>query len=395
MNGRQRAPFRADHVGSLLRPASLLEMRARAKEGRVTPEALRAHEDECIDAVVRMQEGIGLMGVTDGEYRRYSFHGDFIGRLNGVEFKLFNPPADLAPPTTSSVGAASSRGSSARQDGAPASSRNRTNAPFAAVVSDKISLPEGGIELENFRYLHSRTRHVAKQTIPSPTMTHFRGGRAAIDRAAYPDMAEFFVDLARVYREEIAGLAGAGCRYLQLDDTNLAYLCDEQMRAGAAARGEDVERLPHDYARLINDSVRDRPDDMSVCVHLCRGNARSRWFAQGGYEPVAEVVFNELDVDGFFLEYDDERSGDFSPLRFVPKDKIVVLGLITSKRGELENADLVKRRIQEASAHLALEQLCLSPQCGFASAAEGNLLSEDDEKKKLELIVSIAADVWA
>ena len=276
----------------------------------------------------------------------------------------------------------------------PSGARTVGTAPFVAVVSAPMARPESGIEVENFRFLESLTTRTAKQTIPSPTMTHFRGGREAVSKAAYPEMEQFFADLARVYREEVAGLAAAGCRYLQLDDTNLAYLCDEGMRAKVAARGEDVEALPREYARLINQSIRDRPDEMSVCIHLCRGNARSRWFAQGGYEPVAEVLFNEMDVDGYFLEYDDERSGDFAPLRFVPKGKTVVLGLVTSKSGKLEDPDLVKRRIDEAARYIDLEQLCLSPQCGFASAAGGNLLSEDEEKAKLALVVRLAAEVW-
>jgi 5-methyltetrahydropteroyltriglutamate--homocysteine methyltransferase len=390
MAGRTRAPFRADHVGSLLRPKSLLDLREKAARGEVDAATLRAHENACIDAVVAMQEGLGLEGITDGEYRRESFHGDFIGRLEGVEFKLFSPPG------SSSAGPTAGRDLDASTAAAPETPvpKPRENAPFAAVVSARIALPKGGIEVENFRYLESRTRRTAKQTIPSPTMTHFRGGRAAIDETAYPEMSEFFADLARVYREEVAGLAAAGCRYLQLDDTNLAYLCDENMRAGAAARGEDVERLPRDYAQLINESLRGRPEEMSVCVHLCRGNARSRWFAQGGYEPVADVVFNELEVDGFFLEYDDERSGDFAPLRFVPKGKTIVLGLVTSKRGELEDADAIARRIDEAARFIDIGQLCLSPQCGFASAVGGNLLTEDDEKRKLELVVSVASRVW-
>lgn len=364
MTKREQPPFRADHVGSLLRPRSLLELRDRAERGEVSAAALRAHEDECIREVVAMQENLGLQSVTDGEYRRESFHGDFIGRLGGVEFKLFNPGREVG------------------------------KAPFVAVVSDKMTRPVEGIEVANFSFLQSVTRATAKQTIPSPTMTHFRGGREAIDRGAYPEMESFFADLARVYREEVAGLAAAGCRYLQLDDTNLAYLCDDKMRAQAAARGEDVTRLPHDYAALINDSIRDRPADMSVCVHLCRGNARSRWFARGGYEPIAEVVFNELDVDGFFLEYDDDRSGDFTPLRFVPANKTIVLGLLTSKSGALEDTEEIKRRVDAAAEYIDLEQLCLSPQCGFASAMQGNLLTEDDEKRKLALVVELAEEIW-
>jgi 5-methyltetrahydropteroyltriglutamate--homocysteine methyltransferase len=365
MSKREAAPFRADHVGSLLRPASLLAMRKQADDGAVGAEALRAHAEQCIARVVRMQESLGLEAITDGEYRRESFHGDFIGRLDGVEFKLFNP-----------------------------SGQGPGVGPFVAVVSAKMMLPAGGIETENFKFLKSQTTHTPKQTIPSPTMTHFRGGRDAISKTAYPEMEMFFADLARVYREEIACLAEAGCRYLQLDDTNLAYLCDDTMRAKVRDRGEDVERLPHDYAALINASIRDRPKDMAVCVHLCRGNARSRWFAKGGYEPVAETIFNELDVDGFFLEYDDERSGDFAPLRFVPKGKAIVLGLVTSKRGELEDPDLLKRRVAEAARYIDIEQLCLSPQCGFASAAQGNLLTEDEQNRKLALVVELAAEIW-
>jgi 5-methyltetrahydropteroyltriglutamate--homocysteine methyltransferase len=368
MTQRATPPFRADHVGSLLRPQALLAMRERAKKAEVTPEQLRTYEDECIRKLVAMEESLGLKSITDGEFRRETFHGDFISKLEGVEFKQIFPPG-----YTKAGG---------------------HEAPFVAVVSQKMRHPAAGIEVENFRFLKSLTRRTAKQTIPSPTMTHFRGGRDAIDKTAYPTMNEFFADLARVYREEVAALGAVGCRYLQMDDTNLAYLCDEKMREQAVARGEDLERLPHDYARLINESIRDRPSDMAVCVHMCRGNARSRWFAEGGYEPVAEVIFNEMNVDGFFLEYDDERSGDFAPLRFVPKNKVVVLGLITTKRGALEDRDAIKRRVDEAAKHIPLEQLCLSPQCGFASISEGNQITEDDEKRKLGLVVELAAEIW-
>ncbi|HEX7082400.1 MAG TPA: 5-methyltetrahydropteroyltriglutamate--homocysteine S-methyltransferase [Gammaproteobacteria bacterium] len=368
MSSTSRAPFRADHVGSLLRPRSLLELRERVKAGKVHHDALRAHEDECIREVVNMQEALGLESITDGEFRRETFHGDFLSKLENVEFKqLFEPGGDGS---------------------------GRHEAPFVAIVTGTLRRPPGGIEIEHFRFLRSLTKRTAQQTIPSPTMTHFRGGREAIDKRAYPEMEEFFADLARVYREEVADLAQAGCRYLQLDDTNLAYLCDEKMRAQARERGEDVEALPEDYARLINESIRGRPSDMAVCVHLCRGNAKSRWFAEGGYEPVAEIIFNEMDVDGFLLEYDDERSGDFAPLRFVPKDKRVVLGLVSTKRSELEDKDEIKRRIDEASKYVPLEQLCLSPQCGFASVSEGNRISEDAEKRKLGLVVEVASEVW-
>src|SRR5690606_11303446 len=285
MTLRKRPPFRADHVGSLLRPRSLLELRNAVRAGDATPEELKAHEDECIRDAVRMQEELGLQSITDGEFRRETFHGDFIARLENVEFKQL-----FAPGTTACGG---------------------HEAPFVAVVSGRIGRPAGGIEVENFNFVAELTKRTARQTIPSPTMMHFRGGREAIDSRAYPEMDDFFSDLARVYREEVAGLADAGCRYLQLDDTNLAYLCDETMREQAVARGENVDELPREYARLINESIKSRPDDMAVCVHLCRGNAKSRWFAEGGYEPVADTIFNEMDVDGFLLEYDDERSGDF------------------------------------------------------------------------------------
>ncbi len=364
MTRRHRPPFRADHVGSLLRPRSLLDLRGRVERGEADAAALRVHEDECIRAVVALQESVGLEAVTDGEYRRHSFHGDFLGRIEGVEFKLVPGGAGLS------------------------------GGPFVASVTGRMGRPAGGIEVEHFRFLAALTRRTAKLTIPSPTMVHFRGGRESIDRTAYPDMQGFFDDLAAIYRAEIRDLASAGCRYLQLDDTNLAYLCDAAIRARVAERGEDVERLPHVYAELINASIAERPEDMAVCVHLCRGNARGRWFATGGYEPIAETLFNELDVDGFFLEYDDERSGDFAPLRYVPREKAVVLGLVTTKRGVLERADDLKRRIDEAARHVPLEQLCLSPQCGFASASEGNLLTEDEERRKLALVVEVATEVW-
>lgn len=364
-SGDDRPPFRADHVGSLLRPPELLDLRARVRRGEASPAQLRVAEDKAIREAVTFQESLGLESVTDGEFRRESFHGSFIDKIEGAEFRPHDP----------------SRGGADKM-------------PFVAVVSGKLRRPADGIEVENFRFLLSVASRTAKQTMPSPTMMHFRGGRAAIDRHAYPHLEDFFADLARIYREEVHALAAAGCRYLQLDDTNLAYLCDERLREAARARGEDVERLPSTYVELINESIRGRPSELAVCVHLCRGNARSQWFASGGYEPIAEMVFNGLEVDGFFLEYDDERSGDFTPLRFVPRGKKVVLGLITTKRGELEDADAVLRRVDEAARYVPLERLCLSPQCGFASAADGNLLSVDDQRRKLALVVELAERIW-
>lgn len=370
MGSENLPPFRADHVGSLLRPASLLEARAKSKTKEISPTELHNHENDCIREVVKMQESLGLQSATDGEFRRENFHTDFISQIEGVEFRQIFTPGGT--------------GSEEHQ------------APFVAMVSKKMSLPEKGIEVDNFRYLNSiSTTATAKQTLPSPTMTHFRGGRKAIDKVAYPELEEFYFDLARVYQEEIKRLTDAGCRYLQLDDTNLAYLCDKKMRSQVEERGDDPKQLPHDYAKLINQSIRERPDDVVVCIHTCRGNARSRWFAEGGYESIAEVVFNEMEVDGFFLEYDDKRSGNFEPLRFVPKNKKIVLGLVTTKQSELETRDTIKRRIEEATKYIDIDQLCLSPQCGFASNADGNLLSEDDEKTKLSLIVRLADEIWS
>ena len=372
-----KPPFRADHVGSLLRPDALLESREQWKAEALNPEELRQREDAAIADVVRKQEAVGLKSVTDGEYRRESFHFDFISRIGGIETNFTIRGAFLQGEKTKAGG--------------------EKQAPLTVDVVDRMVRPAEGIEVENFRYLRTQVGpdSTAKVTMPSPTMTHFRGGREAIDRAAYPEMEDFFADLARLYREEIAGLAEAGCRYIQFDDTNLAYLCDSKMRADARARGEDPDELPRTYAALINACIGERPADMAACVHLCRGNARSLWFAEGDYEPIADHLFNLTEVDGFFLEYDDERSGGFAPLRYVPKgDKKIVLGLVTSKRGEMESRDELKRRIEEASAHVALDQLCLSPQCGFSSNAIGNLISESEQFDKLAMIVDLADEVW-
>jgi 5-methyltetrahydropteroyltriglutamate--homocysteine methyltransferase len=365
---RTRPPYRADHVGSLLRPAELLEARQRRDRGELTPEALRDVEDRHIRAVVKLQEQAGLDAITDGEFRRFVFHVDFLSQLEGIE----------------------ERGGIAtkfhRKDG------EVDYAPPRLVVTGKLRHTHG-IQRRDFEFLRSVTSRTPKVSIPSPTMVHFRGGRQGIDEKAYPDLELFFADLARCYREELADLYSAGSRYVQLDDTNLAYLCDPVQREGARQRGDDPDDLPRTYARLINAAI-ERPADMTACVHLCRGNFRSAWIAEGSYEPVAEVLFNEVAVDGFFLEYDDERSGDFSPLRFVPKGKTVVLGLVTSKDRQLENKDGLKRRIEEAARYIDIDQLCLSPQCGFASSAFGNDLSVEDQVAKLELVVETARDVW-
>jgi 5-methyltetrahydropteroyltriglutamate--homocysteine methyltransferase len=366
-----KGPFRADHVGSLQRPEKLLKARERFKAGTMTAAELRAEEDDAIAGAVKMQEDIGLQSITDGEYRRENFHFDFLNKIGGVDFRRMMP------------------------EGAEGESADPEKAPFVAFITEKLSHPAKGAEIENFKVVQGLTDRTPKITIPSPTMTHFRGGREAIDKTAYPEMDGFFTDLARVYREELAGLADAGCRYVQFDDTNLAYLCDENMRDGARALGEDPDELPAAYAALINDAISGRPDDMAVCVHMCRGNAQSQWFASGGYEAIAEQVFTLTKVDGFFLEYDDERSGGFEPLRFVPKGgPKIVLGLLTTKRGEMEPRDEILRRIDEASKYVGMDQLCLSPQCGFSSNAIGNLISVDDQVAKLRNIVEIADEVW-
>ena len=369
MSMRNKPPFRADHVGSFLRPPELLAARDRRKRGEITAEQLREVENDAIREVVKRQESWGLQGITDGEYRRTFFHIDFLEQLDGVEvrggvpskFHTMRGDVDFAPP----------------------------------VMHVTAKLRHGKpIQLEDFKFLKSVTTRTPKVSIPSPTMLHFRGGRAAISKDAYPDLEAFYADISACYRDEIRSLGEAGCTYLQLDDTNLAYLCDTKMREGARARGDDPDELPRRYARLINEAIRDRPAGMTVCVHLCRGNFQSAWAAEGGYDPVAEVLFNELAVDGYFLEYDDSRSGDFSPLRFVPKGKQVVLGLVTSKSPQLETKDQLKRRIEDAAKFANLDQFCLSPQCGFSSTVHGNVLTPADEEKKMRLIVETAQEVW-
>ncbi len=368
------APFRADHVGSLLRPAELLAARDQHANHEINDADLRATEDVCIRNAVVMQEDIGLTSITDGEFRRASFTHDFINKIDGVNFEK-NPDYKSG-------------------DIADAGSQWQLP-PFRAVVSDRMVRPAEGIEVENFRFLKSIVNQTAKICLPSPTMLHFRGGRAAISESAYPEMADFYEDLARIFREEVLALAEAGCRYLQFDDTNLAYLCDENMREGVRQLGEDPDALPATYAKLISDAVKGRPEDMKICIHLCRGNAFSAGFAGGGYEPVADIMFNQTDVDGFFLEYDDERSGGFEPLRFVPKSKKIVLGLVSSKKGALEEVDHLKSRVEEAANYISPDQLCLSPQCGFSSSTTGpNKIGADEQADKLRLVVEAANVIW-
>jgi 5-methyltetrahydropteroyltriglutamate--homocysteine methyltransferase len=366
---RTKPPFRADQVGSLLRPQRLKDARERFQRGELPRDELRAIEDEAIRDVVAKQEAIGLQGVTDGEFRRTFFHVDFLQQLQGVavsggisaRFHTREGEIDFTPPRLT--------------------------------VTGKLKHVRS-IQGADFQFLQSVTTRTPKVTIPSPTMVHFRGGRKAIDITAYPDLDEFFADLAQAYRQEVDSLYNAGCRYIQFDDTNLAYLCDPRLRAEAQARGDDPNELPHSYAALINAVIDGRPADLAIAIHLCRGNFRSAWVAEGDYEPVADALFNELHVDGYFLEYDDARSGSFEPLRFVPEGKVIVLGLLTTKTAALESAADLRRRIDEAARHVALEYLCLSPQCGFASTVHGNQITEADQWAKLELIVDVAREVW-
>ena len=365
-----RPPFRADHVGSFLRPKALLDARAQYRSGEIDAAALRAVEDEAIRGIVKFQEDLGLKGITDGEFRRTYFHTDFLLQLDGVVEKggtqvnfrhISGTELDYAPP--------------------------------AMVIDGKVRHVKP-IQLADFEFLKSVVSQTPKVTIPSPTMLHFRAGREGIPMDVYPEMDEFFADVGAAYRAEVAGLAEAGCRYLQLDDTNLAYLCDDKQRENARKRGMDPDDAPRLYASLINSAIRDRPDDMVTAVHLCRGNFRSSWAAEGGYEPVAEVMFNELEIDAFFLEYDDPRSGDFAPLRFVPKGKTVVLGLVTTKLGELESRDDILRRIEEAAKFLSVDQMALSPQCGFSSTVHGNDILVEQQADKMRLVIDVAREVW-
>jgi len=368
---RESPPFRADHVGSLLRPPELLQARDDYAAGTIDADELRGIEDEAIREIVRMQEAIGLRSATDGEFRRASWHMDFIYQLDGVEkdsghisVKFFNPQGEIE------------------------------FTPAALHVNGRLGVSRT-IFGPDFRFLQeTATTNVPKLTIPSPSMVHYRGGRAAIDESVYPGLDSFWADLTAAYRDQVRRLGELGCTYLQLDDTSLAYLNDPHQRDYVSSIGGDPDRQHVEYIRHINESLRERPEGMAVTTHMCRGNFRSSWAAEGSYDYVAEALFNELDVDGFFMEWDDERSGGFEPLRFLPKGKVVVLGLVTTKRGELEQKDELKRRIEDASRFADIDQLCLSPQCGFSSTVEGNALSYDEEVGKLRLIVETAADVW-
>jgi 5-methyltetrahydropteroyltriglutamate--homocysteine methyltransferase len=363
-------PARYDHVGSFLRPQYLLEARAQKAKGEISPEQLRAVEDRAIAEIVKFQQDLGLKSITDGEFRRTYFHIDFLEQLGGVKTDI--PVTIVKPDGTQEL------------------------APPVIRVIDKVRHAKD-IQKADFEYLKTQVGagFTPKVTIPSPTMLHFRGGRAGISKEAYPELdPAFYDDVAKAYGDELRSLYAAGCRYVQMDDTNLAYLCDDKMREAARQRGDDPNELPHRYATFINKVVAQKPAGMLLGMHLCRGNFKSTHAAAGNYEPVAEALLKEMDLDAFFLEYDDERSGDFRPLRFLPKGKTVVLGLVTTKFGQLESKDALKRRIEEASRYAPMDQLALSPQCGFSSTVHGNNIAVEDQRTKLRLVIETAQEMW-
>jgi 5-methyltetrahydropteroyltriglutamate--homocysteine methyltransferase len=363
--GKAGQLFRADHVGSLLRPAVLAEAREKARNNEISKEALRAVQDKCILEAIRQQENVGLQVITDGEMRRDYWHVDFLCGFDGID----EWEAERSPTFSSGW------------------------RPLLAKANRKVSW-KGGIFTDHFAFVRKATSKTAKQTIPGPAMIHLRPGREAIDSTVYPDMDVFWSDLVTGYRAEVARLYELGCRYLQIDDVSFSYFCDKDLTEMLRARGDDPHQLLRLYTRLINEVIAGRPFDLRVTTHICRGNAQSAWIAQGGYEPVAEVAFGSLNVDGFFLEYDSDRAGGFEPLRYMPKDKDVVLGLISSKVPELESKTGIKRRIDEATRYISPDRLGISPQCGFASTYHGNKVTEDDQWRKLELAVTVASEVW-
>jgi 5-methyltetrahydropteroyltriglutamate--homocysteine methyltransferase len=364
---RTKPPFHADHVGSLLRPAALKDARARRARGEMSADALKAVEDGEIVAAIKKQEAIGLQAVTDGEFRRAFWNYDFLGALDGVEAYLGERKIKFQGPNPK---------------------------PMMLRLTGKLGTFSGHPMLDHFRFVKEHARAMPKMTIPSPSSLHFRYGREAVPAAIYPAMDDFYRDLGQTYAKAVRSFADAGCRYLQFDEVNFAYLCDPKLREQVTSRGDDPAMLPPIYASMINMAMSDIPPDMTICMHLCRGNFQSTFVASGGYEPVAEVLFNTINVHSYFMEYDSERASGFEPLRFVPKGKTVVLGLVTSKSGRLESRDEIRRRIDSAAKFLPLDQLCLSPQCGFASTEEGNVLAEDEQWAKLEMIVEIAREVW-
>jgi 5-methyltetrahydropteroyltriglutamate--homocysteine methyltransferase len=365
-----KLPAHFDHVGSFLRPKYLLEAREQKARGAINPTQLRLVEDKAITEIVKFQEDVGLKSITDGEFRRTYFHIDFLEQIGGVKTDI---PVTIQRP-----------------DG------TQELAPPVMRVIDKVRHVKD-IQLADFQYLKSQVSkgNTPKVTIPSPTMLHFRGGRAGISKQHYPELdPDFYQDVANAYGDELRSLAGAGCTYVQMDDTNLAYLCDEKMREAARQRGDDPNELPHRYAKFINLVVAQKPPGMLLAMHLCRGNFKSTHAASGNYEPVAEALLKEMNLDAYFMEYDDDRSGDFKPLRYLPKGKTVVLGLVTTKFGALESKDDLKRRIDEAARYAPLEQLALSPQCGFSSTVHGNDIAVEAQRAKLRLVVETAQEVW-
>jgi 5-methyltetrahydropteroyltriglutamate--homocysteine methyltransferase len=364
---RTTPPFRADHVGSLLRTAALKEARGKRERGEIDADALKAVEDAEIIKLVRKQEEAGLTSITDGEYRRASWQTDFLLALDGVESYQGERKFKF-------------HGAQPR--------------PILLRLKGKLGGFSGHPMIGHFRFLAKHTRATPKMTIPSPSTLHFRYGREAVPEAIYQSMDDFYRDLGATYRKVVRAFADAGCRYLQLDEVNLAYLCDPSLRDQVRARGDDPDTLPLTYAGMINAAMADIPPDMTISMHLCRGNFRSTFVASGGYEPIAEMLFNTINVHGYFMEFDSARAGGFEPLRFVPKGKTVVLGLVTSKTGTLESKDELKRRIDEAAKFVPLDQLCLSPQCGFASTEDGNVLAEEEQWAKLRMIVELAEEVW-
>jgi len=366
MTAVARPPFRADQVGSLLRPAEIKEARARVERGEMSAEALREIEDRCISQAVARQESLGLRSVTDGEYRRGWWNHDFLGKIDGVEIELDERSYKFT---------------------------GSDDPRYTPKVKRRVFRTEP-IMLDHFRYLRAVTHETPKFTMPSPSILYHRGGRAAISSRVYPELSELWADVGRAYRTEIRDLAAAGCTYLQIDDTSFSFLCDGKFRESCRARGDDPEALPHMYASAVNAAIAERPAGVTIVMHTCRGNWKSTWLAEGGYEPVGRAVFQETDVDAYFLEYDSERAGSFEPLRMVPRGKKVVLGLVSTKTPALEDKDVLKRRIDQASRFVPLEDLCISPQCGFASTHHGNLLTEDEQWRKLELVVEVAREVW-
>ena len=364
---RTKPPFRADHVGSLLRPAALKEARGKRERGEITAQELKTIEDREIETVIRKQEAAGLRSVTDGEFRRAFWNYDFLGQIEGVEAYLGERKIKFQGPQPK---------------------------PMMLRVIGKLGGYRPHPMIDHFKFVAAHAKAMPKMTIPSPSSLHFRYGRDAVPVDIYPDMDDFYRDLGEAYRKAVRAFSDAGCRYLQLDEVNFTYLCDPKLRAFVANRGEDPETLPHVYARMINAALSDVAPDMTRAMHLCRGNFQSTFVASGGYEPVAEILFNEINIDAYFMEYDSDRAGGFAPLRFVPKGKMVVLGLVTSKSGALESKDELKRRIDQAARFIDLDQLCLSPQCGFASTEEGNILAEDEQWAKLRRIAEVAEEVW-